>query len=78
MINTVDHDSNSDSNSLLTTDLEDCNVIRKDEVTKRDKGQHRVSEKDQEAWLVLTILGEWIKIEHSICQLDKCQHLGNF
>jgi hypothetical protein len=51
VINTVDHDSNSDSNPLLT-DLEDCDVIKKDEATRRDKGRHRVSEKDGGARLM--------------------------
>ena len=54
MRSTVDQDSNSDSNLPLTTDLEDCNVIKKDKVTRRDKGRHRVSEKDQGARLMLT------------------------
>ena len=51
MINTVDHDSNSDSNSPLTTDLEDCDVIKG---RRRDKEWHRVSEKDRGARLMLT------------------------
>ena len=51
---TVDQDSNSDSNPPLTTDLEDCNMIKKDKATRRDKGWHRVSEKDRGARLMLT------------------------
>ena len=53
-INTVDQYSNSDSNLPLTTDLEDCDMIKKDKATRRDKGWHRVSEKDQGARLMLT------------------------
>ena len=39
VINCVDHDSNSDSNPPLTTDLEDCDVIKG---RRRDKERHRV------------------------------------
>ena len=74
MINTVDHDSNSDSNPPLTTDLEDCDVIKKDEATRRDKGWHRVSEKDRGARLMLTNRRTCrrIKIEcGTLCRLNK-------
>ena len=37
----INHDqhTNSDSNPPLTTDLEDCDVIKNDKATRRDKGQ---------------------------------------
>ena len=81
VINTVDHNSNSDSNLLLTTDLEDCNVIKG---WRRNKEWHRVSEKDQGARLMLTNQRTcWRRqIDKNrtwqLCQLDKRQHLVIF
>ena len=81
MINTVDHDSNSNSNPLLTTDLEDCDVIKG---RRRDKEWHRVSEKDWGARLMLsnwrTCLRRQIDKNRTwqLCRLNKHQHLAIF